>query len=91
MLIGERDDWVSPQQAQGYVQAMRLRGGRASIRIVPGAAHSFDRDEPIRRIPEAAVSPAAPTAYIADDGALIHPTATRPTPHSSIATSPSTR
>lgn len=78
VLIGERDDWVSPQQAQGYVQAMRLRGARASIRIFPGAAHSFDRDEPIRRIPEAAVSPAAPTAYIADDGAMIHPTADVP-------------
>lgn len=80
VLIGERDDWVSPQQAQGYVQAMRLRGARATIRIFPGAAHSFDRDEPIRRLPDAAVAPAAPTAYIADDGAMIHPTAEMPDP-----------
>jgi dienelactone hydrolase len=80
VLIGDRDEWVSAQQAQGYVQAIRLRGGRASIRIVRGAAHSFDRDEPIRRIDDAAISPAAPTAYIADDGAFLHPTADTPDP-----------
>jgi dienelactone hydrolase len=80
VLVGDRDEWVSAQQAQGYVQAMRLRGARASIRIFPGAAHSFDRDEPIRRIPDAAVSPAAPTAYIAADGAFVHPTSATPDP-----------
>ena len=37
------------------------------------AAHGFDRGTPHRRIDEAAVSPAALTAYIADDGAFIHP------------------
>ena len=80
VLIGDRDDWVSAQQAQGYVQAMRLRDARASIRIFSGAAHSFDRDEPIRKIPDAAVSPAAPTTYIADDGAFVHPTSDTPDP-----------
>jgi dienelactone hydrolase len=78
VLIGDRDEWVSAQQAQGYVQAIRLRGGRASIRIFAGAGHSFDRDEPIHRIPDAAVSPGAPTAYIAADGAFIHPTGEKP-------------
>ena len=80
VLIGDRDDWVSAQQAQGYVQAIRLRGARASIRIFPGAAHSFDRDEPMRRLDDAAVSPAAPTTYLADDGAFLHPTAETPDP-----------
>jgi dienelactone hydrolase len=74
VLVGDQDDWVSPQQAQGYVQALRLAGGTASIRIVAGAEHSFDRLEPIQHIPEASVSPAAPTGYLADDGAFIHPT-----------------
>ena len=74
VLIGDQDDWVSPQQAQGYVQALRLSGGTASIRIVAGAEHSFDRLEPVQHIPEASVSPAAPTGYLADDGAFIHPT-----------------
>lgn len=73
VLIGDQDDWVSPQQAQGFVQALRLRGAAASIRIFAGAEHSFDRLEPVHAIPEASVSPAAPTAYLADDGAFIHP------------------
>jgi dienelactone hydrolase len=74
VVIGDQDDWVSPQQAQGYVQALRLSGGTASIRIVAGAEHSFDRLEPLQKIAEASVSPAAPTGYLADDGALVHPT-----------------
>ena len=78
VLVGDQDDWVSPQQAQGYVQALRLRGDEATIRIVAGAEHSFDREEPIQHIPEASVSPAAPTGYVADDGALVHPTEGRP-------------
>ncbi len=73
VLIGDQDDWVSAQQAQGFVQAIRLRGGEASIRIFADAEHSFDRLEPVHEIPEAAVSPDAPTAYLADDGAFIHP------------------
>lgn len=78
VLVGDQDDWVSPQQAQGYVQALRLSGDEATIRIVAGAEHSFDREEPIQHIPEASVSPAAPTGYVADDGALVHPTEGRP-------------
>ena len=73
-IVGDQDDWVSPQQVQGYVQAIRLRGARASIRLVAGAEHSFDRNEPVQHIDDAAVSPAAPTAYLADDGAFVHPT-----------------
>ncbi|HJQ56866.1 MAG TPA: prolyl oligopeptidase family serine peptidase [Vineibacter sp.] len=80
VLIGDRDEWCSPQQAQGHVQAMRLRGGTASIRIFSGAAHSFDRNEPLRKIDNASVAPAAPTGYIADDGALIHPVVGVPDP-----------
>ena len=73
-IVGDQDDWVSAQQIQGHVQAMRLRGGAASVRIVAGAKHSFDRNEPAQTFPDAAVSPAAPTSYLADDGAFIHPT-----------------
>src|SRR5262245_31931421 len=45
-IVGDQDDWVSPQQVQGHIQAIRLRSGAASIRIVAGAEHSFDRQEP---------------------------------------------
>ena len=72
-IIGDRDDWVSPQQVQGHMQAIRLRGGKASWRIVGGVSHSFDRGAPMARVDNASVSPGAPTAYIADDGGFIHP------------------
>ena len=73
-IVGDQDDWVSPQQVQGHIQAIRLRGAKASVRIVAGAEHSFDRREPIQTFADARVSPGAPTSYIADDGAFIHPT-----------------
>ncbi len=73
-IVGDQDDWVSPQQIQGHVQAIRLRGGAAAIRIVAGAEHSFDRHEPLQKFPGAAVAPGAPTSYLGDDGAFIHPT-----------------
>jgi dienelactone hydrolase len=74
-IVGDQDDWVSPQQVQGHIQAIRLRGGTASIRIVAGAEHSFDREgEAVQTFGDARVSPGAPTSYLADDGAFIHPT-----------------
>ena len=60
------------------MQALRLSGGDASIRVVDGAAHSFDRLEPLHELPEASVAPAAPTVYLADDGAMIDPLTGRP-------------
>jgi dienelactone hydrolase len=80
VLMGDRDEWCSPMQVQGHVQAIRVAGGKASLRLFAGAAHSFDRGTPLQRIAEASVSPAAPTAYIADDGAFIHPLEDKPRP-----------
>ena len=74
VLMGDADEWCSPMQVQGHCQAIRLSGGDATMRLIAGAHHSFDRGTEIVDVPEASVSPAAPTAYIADDGALIHPT-----------------
>jgi dienelactone hydrolase len=73
VLIGDRDEWCSPMQVQAHVQAIRLAGADATLRLIAGAAHSFDRATPLQRITEASVSPAAPTAYLANDGAFIHP------------------
>ena len=61
------------------IDAMRIgaqghsRGGSASWRIVAGAQHSFDRDTAHETIEDASVSPGAPTAYMDDDGAFVHP------------------
>ena len=73
VLMGDRDDWCSVQQVQGHVQAIRLTGGAVTMRLFPGAAHSFDRGTPIVRIEDAAVAPGAPTSYLAADGACLHP------------------
>jgi hypothetical protein len=72
--MGDADEWCSPMQVQGHCQAIRLAGGKASMRLIAGARHSFDRDTPVVLIPDASVSPAAPVTYIDDNGAMIHPT-----------------
>jgi dienelactone hydrolase len=73
VIMGDADEWCSPMQVQGHCQAIRLSGGRATMRLIGGAQHSFDRGTGIENVAEASVSPAAPTAYIANDGAFIHP------------------
>jgi dienelactone hydrolase len=80
VLMGDRDDWCSVQQVQGHLQAIRLTGGEVSLRLFDGAAHSFDRATPIERIDDARVAPGGPTAYIADDGAYVHPLTGRADP-----------
>ena len=50
------------------------------MRIFSGAAHSFDRGTAVVRIDDAAISPGAPTTYLADDGACIHPLTGLPDP-----------
>ena len=37
------------------------------------AEHSFDRQPPVETAPDAAVAPHAPTIYISDSGAMVHP------------------
>lgn len=80
VLMGDADEWCSPMQVQAHCHAMRLAGGAATMRLVGGAQHSFDRDTPIEDIPDARVAPAAPTTYIGDDGAMLHPLAGTPDP-----------
>jgi dienelactone hydrolase len=80
VLMGDRDEWCSLQQVQGHLQAMRLAGGQVSLRVFPGGAHSFDRGTAVVRIDDAAISPGAPTTYLADDGACIHPVTGLPDP-----------
>ena len=79
-VIGDRDDWCLPAQAQGHIQAIRLRGGNATIKLFAGAGHSFDRETAVEFLPDGAISTDAPINYIADDGALILPTADRGDP-----------
>lgn len=72
-IVGDLDEWVSVQQVQAQVAALRLGGGQATVSIVGGAHHSFDREEPVHELADASVAPAAPTVSLADDGAMIDP------------------
>jgi len=73
VVMGDADEWCSPMQVQGHCQAIRLSGGKIEMRLIAGAQHSFDRGTAIVNVPDASVSPAAPTAYLGDDGGFIHP------------------
>src|SRR3546814_2680603 len=73
-LQGDRDDCVSLQQCQDAVHAMIVGGQAASMRIVPGALHAFDRaDVPPTPIPGAITSTTFPTIYMTDTGIYIDP------------------
>jgi dienelactone hydrolase len=74
VLMGDADEWCSPMQVQGHCQAIRVAGGDVTMRLIAGAHHSFDRGTAIADVADASVSPAAPTAYLADNGAFLHPT-----------------
>ncbi|XIA62510.1 dienelactone hydrolase family protein [Bradyrhizobium sp. TZ2] len=73
VIMGDADEWCSPMQVQGHCQAIRLSGGKVTMRLIGGAQHSFDRGTEIENVADASVSPAAPTIYIGNDGAFIHP------------------
>jgi len=73
IIMGDADEWCSPMQVQGHCQAIRLSGGKVTMRLIGGAQHSFDRGTGIENVADASVSPAAPTIYIGNDGAFIHP------------------
>ncbi len=72
-MLAEADEWCSVQQAQAQIHAIARTGADATVRIVAGAAHSFDRLEPVHELADAAVAPQAPTVYLTDDGAMIDP------------------
>ncbi len=79
-IIGDRDEWCSVQEVQAQVHALQMAGADASIRVVPGAAHSFDRLEQVHTLDDASVAPAAPSVMLADDGAMIDPRTGEPDP-----------
>ena len=73
IVMGDADEWCSPMQVQGHCQAIRLTGGKVAMRLISGAQHSFDRGTDIVNVPDASVSPGAPTVYLDNNGAFIHP------------------
>lgn len=79
-IIGDQDEWCSVMAVQAQIQAIAVAGGAATMRVVAGAHHSFDRYEDVHDLPEARVSPNAPIEFLADDGSMIDPTTGVPDP-----------
>lgn len=72
-IVGDIDDWLSVVHVQAQIASMRAAHVNASMRIVRGAGHSFDRDTELAEVTDARVSPHAPIEYLADDGSMIDP------------------
>ena len=72
-IVGDLDEWCSVQEIQGQINAMRMGGADAEVRVVPGAHHSFDRAEAPNVISEARVARSAPTVMLDNDGAMFDP------------------
>jgi dienelactone hydrolase len=44
MLIGERDNYTGVKLCAAYTERLRAAGGRAELKVYPGAHHGFDGD-----------------------------------------------
>ena len=59
ILIGDRDDWTPAPPCVKLAEDARQAGQPVSIKVYPGAHHSFDSDRPVRFL-AARVNPNAP-------------------------------
>src|SRR5204863_6832743 len=50
ILIGEKDDWTPAEPCRRLADAARAAGFPVSIKIYPGAHHSFDSPNPVRYV-----------------------------------------
>ena len=48
ILIGDKDDWTPAEPCRRLTEAARQAGYPVTIKIYPGAYHSFDSDRPVR-------------------------------------------
>jgi len=51
ILIGEKDDWTPAEPCRNLVEIARQAGFPVSIKVYPGAHHSFDSNFPVRYDP----------------------------------------
>jgi dienelactone hydrolase len=67
ILIGEKDDWTPAEPCRKLAEAARTAGHPVSIKIYPGAHHSFDSSSPVRYV-SARVNVNSPSGYGATTG-----------------------
>jgi dienelactone hydrolase len=51
ILIGENDDWTPAEPCRKLTEAAQKAGYRVTIKVYPGAHHSFDSSNPVRYVP----------------------------------------
>jgi dienelactone hydrolase len=52
ILVGEKDDWTPAEPCRQLAERSRGAGLPVSVRIYPGAHHSFDSNAPVRFVQE---------------------------------------
>ena len=67
ILIGENDDWTPAEPCVKLADAARKAGQPVTIKVYPGAHHSFDSDRPVRYV-ATRINPSAPTGRGATTG-----------------------
>src|SRR5216684_7108056 len=60
ILTGEKDDWTPAEPCRKLTEAAQRAGYPVTIKIYPGAHHSFDSHNPVRYV-EARNNPSSPT------------------------------
>jgi dienelactone hydrolase len=71
VLIGGADDYTMIKHCADYLERMRDAGGRAELRVYPGAHHGFDGDTPKVFVPHAQ-NLSDCLLYIEDDGSTTY-------------------
>jgi dienelactone hydrolase len=51
ILIGENDDWTPAEPCRKLTEAAKKAGYPVTIKVYPGAHHSFDSSNPVRYVP----------------------------------------
>ena len=69
ILIGEADDWTSPAACRNLADAAAKRGEDVTLRIYPGAYHSFDSPNPGIRVRTGLAAAPGGTAHVGMDPA----------------------
>jgi dienelactone hydrolase len=81
ILSGDRDDWVNPLQCQGQAHAMERAGQNVTMKIFPGAMHSFDREGVAQiNFPDAVKALRLPVFYMDDQAQYYNPRTARVDP-----------
>src|SRR4029077_3385756 len=67
ILIGEKDDWTPAEPCRRLAEAAQHAGAPVTIKVYPGAYHSFDGAGPVRYV-ETRVNANSPTGHGATTG-----------------------